>query len=109
MVPDDVEGNIINVRDDIEHQIVLGIGGAFSDSAANAWPNMPKDIQENLIESYFDSEKGIGYNFGRFSIVGCDFSIEDYTYVSEGNEALESFDVSHDPKAVFPTVKAALK
>jgi len=107
--PGDIEGNIINIHDDIEYQSVLGIGGAFSDSAANAWKNMPENMQEKLIEAYFDSEKGIGYNFGRLSIASCDFSTEDYTYVNEGDETLDSFDISHDKRAVFPMVKAAGK
>lgn len=107
--PGDVEANLLNIHDDIEYQTVLGIGGAFSDSAATAWKNMPEAMQEKLIEAYFDDEKGIGYNFGRLSIASCDFSTEDYTYVREGDETLESFDVSHDKKAVFPMVKAAQK
>ena len=60
-----------------------------------------------LIEAYFDRAKGIGYNFGRLSIASCDFSTEDYTYVDEGDETLDTFDISHDKKAVFPMVKAA--
>ena len=107
--PGDIEGQIINVHDDIEYQTVLGIGGAFSDSAANAWKNMPENLQEKLIEAYFDTEKGIGYNFGRLSIGSCDFSTEDYTYVNEGDRTLDSFDISHDKKAVLPMVKAAQK
>jgi len=105
--PNDIEGKVINIHDDIEYQTVLGIGGAFTDSAATAWKNMPVAMQEKLIEAYFDSEKGIGYNFGRLSIASCDFSTEDYTYVEEGDETLDSFDISHDKKAVFPMVKAA--
>ena len=107
--PGDIEANLINIHDDIEYQTVLGIGGAFSDSAATAWKNMPTAAQERLIEAYFDTEKGIGYNFGRLSIASCDFSTEDYTYVNEGDETLDSFDISHDKKAVFPMVKAAQK
>lgn len=105
--PEDIEANIINIHDDIEYQTVLGIGGAFSDSAANAWKSMPENMQERLIEAYFDREKGIGYNFGRLSIASCDFSTEDYTYVDEGDETLDTFNISHDKNAVFPMVKAA--
>ena len=105
--PGDIEANIINIHDDIEYQTVLGIGGAFSDSAANAWKNMPENRQKRLIEAYFDRENGIGYNFGRLSIASCDFSTEDYTYVEDGDITLDSFDISHDKKAVFPMVKAA--
>lgn len=107
--PGDIEGNVLNIHDDIEYQTVLGIGGAFTDSAANAWKSMSENMQNKLIEAYFDSEKGIGYNFGRLSIASCDFSTEDYTYVEEGDETLDSFDISHDKKAVFPMVKAAQK
>ena len=107
--PGDIEGSIINIHDDIEYQTVLGIGCAFSDSAASAWKSMPENAQKKLIEAYFDREKGIGYNFGRLSIGSCDFSTEDYTYVEEGDETLESFDISHDKKAVFPMVKEAEK
>ena len=107
--PGDIEAYVLNVHDDIEYQTVLGIGGAFSDSAACAWKNMPEKAQKELIEAYFDSEKGIGYNFGRLSIASCDFSSEDYTYVKEGDETLESFDISHDKKSVFPMVYAAKK
>ena len=105
--PGDIEANIINIHDDIEYQTVLGIGGAFSDSAANAWKSMPENMQDRLIEAYFDRAKGIGYNFGRLSIASCDFSTENYTYVDEGDETLDTFDISHDKKAVFPMVKAA--
>lgn len=107
--PGDIEANLLNIHDDVQYQQVLGIGGAFSDSAANAWKSMPENAQEKLIEAYFDREKGIGYNFGRLSIGSCDFSTEDYTYVEEGDETLDSFDISHDRLAVFPMVKAAEK
>lgn len=107
--PGDIEANLINIHDDVEYQTVLGIGGAFSESAASAWQAMPKREQARLIEAYFDKEKGIGYNFGRLSIASCDFSTEDYTYVQEGDQTLESFDISHDKKAVFPMVKEAEK
>lgn len=107
--PKDIEANLINIHDELEYQTVLGIGGAFSDSAASAWKAMPQNMQEKFIEAYFDKEKGIGYNLGRLSIASCDFSTENYTYVEEGDQTLVSFDISHDKKAVFPMVKAAEK
>jgi len=107
--PGDIEADVLNIHDDIEYQTVLGIGGAFSESAALAWRTLPEEKQKEFIEAYFDSEKGIGYNFGRLSIASCDFSYEDYTYVTEGDQTLDSFDISHDKAAVFPMVKAARK
>lgn len=107
--PGDTEAEMVNLHPEIEYQSFGGIGGAFTDSAANAWICMPEDKQEELIRAYFDKEKGINYSFGRLSIASCDFSTEDYTYVKEGDKTLESFDISHDKRAVFPMVKAAEK
>ncbi len=107
--PGDVEAELINIHPDVEYQTFGGIGGAFTDSAACAWSAMPKDKRDELIRAYFDKESGIGYTFGRLSIASCDFSSEDYTYVKENDQTLESFDISHDKQAVFPMVNAAMK
>lgn len=105
--PGDIEADVLNIHDDVEYQTVLGIGGAFTESAALAMQALPLDKQKEFIEAYFDKNKGIGYNFGRLSIASCDFSAEDYTYIEEGDEDLDSFDISRDKLAVFPMVKAA--
>lgn len=107
--PGDVEANLVNIHDDVTYQTVLGIGGAFTESAARAWHDMPIDIQNRLIEAYFDPNKGIGYNVGRLSIASCDFSVDDYTYLDGEDESLDSFDISHDEIDVFPMVRAASK
>ena len=107
--PGDVEAHLVNLHPDVEFQSVGGIGGAFTDTSATVWDNMPADKQEEFVKAYFDGESGIGYNLGRLSIASCDFSTEDYTYVTEGDTSLESFDISHDKKAVFPLVKEAQK
>ncbi len=107
--PGDIEGFLVNIHDDVEYQTFGGIGGAFTDTSASVWYDMPSVKKKELIESYFDREKGIGYTVGRFSIASCDFSTEDYTYVEEGDETLESFDISHDKKAVFPMARAAME
>lgn len=105
--PGDIEAEVVNIHDDITYQTVLGIGGAFTESAAVAWHRMPREQQARLIEAYFDADKGIGYNVGRLSIGSCDFSVSDYTYLREGDETLDSFDLSHDRADIFPMVQAA--
>lgn len=107
--PGDIEPFLVNIHDDVEFQKIGGIGGAFTDTSATVWDSMPQDKKEEFLKAYFDSENGIGYNLGRLSIASCDFSTEYYTYVKEGDETLDSFDISHDKKAVFPMVKAAKK
>ncbi len=103
----DVEGGLINVRPEIEYQTFGGIGGAFTESAATVWQRLPDNKREELTAAYFSRERGIGYTFGSLTMGSCDFSLEDYTYVREGDETLESFDISHDKAAVFPMVHAA--
>lgn len=105
--PGDVEAAVVTLHPDVEYQTFGGIGGAFTDSAATAWLAMPKEKQDELIRAYFDKDEGIHYTFGRLSIASCDFSTEDYTYVEEGDETLDSFNISHDQRAVFPMVEAA--
>ena len=42
------------------------------------------------------SSNGIGYTLARTNIHSCDFSSGSYTYVTEGDKALQSFSVNHD-------------
>ena len=106
---EDIEANLVNIHDEIEYQSFGGIGGAFTDSSATVWNSMPSDKKEEFIQAYFDDENGIGYTLGRLSIASCDFSTEDYTYVDENDQTLDSFDISHDKTAVFPMIYAAQK
>lgn len=106
--PGDVEGCLINIHDSVEYQTYGGIGGAFTESTQKALSEMSKDKQEEVFKAYFDKKDGIGYNFGRLSINSCDFSVEDYTYVKEGDTTLDSFDISHDDE-IFKNVKQASK
>lgn len=105
--PGDVESSLINIHKDIEYQTFGGIGGAFTDTSATVWSRMPNDKKQEFIKAYFNRECGIGYTLGRLSIASCDFSCDDYTYVDEGDLTLDSFDITHDKKSVFPMIKAA--
>ena len=89
-------------------QIVLGIGGALTDAAAETFYKLPGERQEELLRAYFDPQSGIGYSLGRTSIHSCDFSSESYVYVQDGDKELKSFSVAHDLKYRIPFIKAAL-
>ena len=107
--PGDVEAYLVNIHSDVEFQTFGGMGGSFNDTSASVWDTMPEDKKEEFTKSYFDKKDGIGYTFGRLTIASCDFSKEDYTYVKEGDQTLDSFDISHDKKAIFPLIKSAKK
>ncbi|MBE6808970.1 MAG: glucosylceramidase [Ruminococcaceae bacterium] len=107
--PWDIEAFLINIHPEAEFQKIIGFGGAFTDTAAHAWQKLSEEKREQLIKAYFNDEEGIGYNFGRCHISSCDFSTENYSYVEEGDETLDSFTIERDHKAIIPFLKEAMK
>ncbi len=103
------ENGIINIYDEVCYQQILGFGGAFTESAAYNYSLMSDDNKKAFLRAYFDRKEGIGYNFGRTHINSCDFALDIYTYVKEGDKKLESFDISREKKYVIPFIKDALK
>jgi glucosylceramidase len=89
-------------------QTFLGIGGALTDASAETFAKLPKDKQQELLQAYFDAKKGIGYNFARTNIHSCDFSSDTYTYITEGDVALKTFNVQHDRQFRIPFIKQAI-
>ena len=90
------------------HQTFLGIGGALTDASAETFAKIPSDKQQEILTAYFDAEKGIGYTLGRTNIHSCDFSSGSYTYVTEGDKALKSFNVDHDKQFRIPFIKKVI-
>jgi glucosylceramidase len=89
-------------------QTIVGIGGALTDAAAETFYKLPADKQREILTAYFDPQNGIGYSLGRTHINSCDFSSESYTYVTNGDQDLASFNISHDLKYRIPFIKEAL-
>ena len=89
-------------------QTFLGIGGALTDSSAETFAKLPADKQQEILTAYFDADKGIGYRFARTNIHSCDFSSGSYTYVTEGDKDLKSFNVAHDREYRIPFIKKAI-
>jgi glucosylceramidase len=89
-------------------QTILGIGGALTDASAETYAKLPAAKQREVMDAYFDPDKGIGYTLGRTHIHSCDFSSASYTYVNEGDKDLKSFNVDHDKQFRIPFTKQAL-
>ena len=89
-------------------QPFLGIGGALTDAAAETFAKLPAAQQDELLQAYYSSERGIGYTLGRTNIHSCDFSSESYTYVDEGDKNLNSFSIAHDLRYRIPLIKRAM-
>ena len=89
-------------------QTFLGIGGALTDASAETFAKLPESRQQELLEAYYDNDKGIGYTLARTNINSCDFSSESYTYVDEGDGELESFSIAHDLRFKIPLIRRAM-
>jgi glucosylceramidase len=90
-------------------QTMLGIGGALTDAVAETFYKLPKEKQKEFLAAYYDKNIGIGYTLARTNIQSCDFSSGSYSYVSNSDKALGTFDISHDKKYRIPFIKEATK
>jgi len=88
-------------------QSLLGIGGAITDASAEVLSALSDDKQEELLNAYF-GDNGLSYSIIRTSIHSCDFSSGSFTYVSDADKDLKTFDIEHDRKFRFPIIKRAL-
>jgi glucosylceramidase len=99
----------IVLDDSVTYQEMIGFGGAFTESAAYNLIRINKEQREQAIKAYFDPNEGLGYTLGRVSIHGCDFSLNSYTYIEEGDKDLKTFDIARDEEWVIPLIKDAEK
>lgn len=103
------EAPLICIFPDAEYQTINGFGGAFTEAASTTLDKLGEENRRKVLKMYFDSEEGIAYNFGRVHINSCDFSLGNYTYVEEGDETLETFNIERETKSVIPMVKEAME
>lgn len=75
----DKSPNTIQVDLGVEHQTILGWGGAFTDAATININNLSKAVGMRLLESYY-ADDGLQYNFGRVPVGSTDFSARTYSY-----------------------------
>ena len=103
------ETAVVNVFDEIAYQSVVGFDAAFTESAGYNYSLMTSEQKEEFLKCYFDRNDGIGYNFGRTHINSCDFSLDIYSYVEDGDKDLKTFSIERDKKYIIPMIKDALK
>ncbi|AEE49012.1 glycoside hydrolase family 30 protein [Haliscomenobacter hydrossis] len=90
-----------------QFQTFVGIGAALTDAAAETFAKLPPAKQTELLQAYFDPQKGIGYTLARTNINSCDFSSDMYTYVDDNDRELKSFTLAHDERYKVPFIKKA--
>ncbi|MDQ8202747.1 glycoside hydrolase family 30 protein [Pelagicoccus sp. SDUM812003] len=98
----------IRLYPDRGYQTIVGIGGAFTESAADALSALSEEKRREVIEAYFSPRQG-GYSLTRTHVGSCDFSLGSYTYAEvEGDEALEHFTIDPDRKLLLPLIKDSM-
>ena len=104
----ETENQLINIFPEFQYQKILGFGAAFTETSAYNFSLLSPDVQQKLAEAYF-GKSGIGLNFCRTHINACDFSIDEYTYVEDGDVDLKTFSIARDRKYIVPMIQAARK
>lgn len=99
----------INVDSEQTDQTFLGIGGAITDASAEVFAKLSPKKQQEFLNAYYNKNKGIGYSLARTNIHSCDFSSDSYTYVTEGDKDLKTFNIDHDRKYRIPLLKKAIE
>lgn len=100
------ESQLLCLYPEKKYQKLLGFGGAFTEAAASVWKTLGEEERKQAVDLYF-SKKGLGYTMGRLHINSCDFSLENYTYVEEGDQTLETFSVEREEQCQIPLLQAA--
>ncbi len=90
------------------YQSLLGIGGAITDASAEVFARLSPKKQQEFLDAYYSSEKGIGYSLVRTTIHSSDFASGSYTYIKEGDKELKTFNIDHDRKYRLPLLKKAM-
>ncbi|MEX2443614.1 MAG: glycoside hydrolase family 30 protein [Alkalispirochaeta sp.] len=97
----------IRLDPSVRYQQVRGFGGAITEAAAYTLSRLPEAARNEVIGACFDAEVGNRYTMSRLHINSCDFSLENYDYVADGDRSLESFDISREERWVLPVVRQA--
>lgn len=102
-----VENKAVNLYPQISYQTFEGFGGAITEAAGYTFSRMSEASQKEIIGAYFGSG-GNGYRFARMAIDSCDFSLGNYSAVTDPEDTeLQSFTLRRDEQYILPLLRAA--
>ena len=104
----ETENLLININPEFKYQKILGFGAAFTESSAVNFLLLSPVQQQKIIDLFF-SKNGINMNICRTHINACDYSVEEYTYVKDGDVDLKTFSIEREKKNILPMIKMARK
>ncbi|GMH88248.1 hypothetical protein TrST_g10311 [Triparma strigata] len=91
------------------YQEIEGFGGAMTESSAQILDQMSPDVYEQVMNSYFDPEDGLGYTFLRVPMGSCDYTPYNswsYDDIGRGDTDfdLDSFSIQNDVERRIPHI-----
>lgn len=93
-----------------KYQNMVGIGGAFTESAGYVLSQVSESEQEKILKNYFDPELGLGYSLGRTHMNSSDFSLGNWACCEkDGDTELKSFNLDRTKKYILPMIEKAKK
>ncbi len=103
----------VNINETIEYQEMTGFGAALTGSSAYIIQNYLNNSERNeLLQSLFSSENGIGISCLRLTIGASDFSLSNYTYNDLEPNQVDSlqtnFDLSIEDEHLIPLLQQIL-
>ena len=103
-------GLVIDVDTSRTYQPIEGFGASLTESACiNLW-KMPEELRNQVMNTLFDPNKGIGLNILRQPIGISDFSIDpNRDFVDDNDTTLESFSIAYDQELIIPLIKQAMQ
>lgn len=106
-----LDENIVTINDNMKYQKIDGFGISITEASSFLCEKvLQKEEKKKLLESIFDSKKGIGVSMIRQPIGASDHCTKPYDFVkNEQPDELPQFDFSTEEKEVLPTVFAALE
>lgn len=105
-------GPTLSVFPNVHYQSILGFGGALTDASAVSWLKLPTNLQQEVIQAYYNATSGHGYTWGRVPLNSCDFSTMNYNYDDVADDFSLShwdYNATHDRAGMIPLIQAARK
>ena len=102
------DAEVLELRPTERYQTLVGFGGSFTESTAHVLSRLSAARRDSVIDAYFAAD-GAAYSLTRTHINSCDFSLDHYAYVDDGDTSLASFSVNHDLTALIPLIQDAAR
>ena len=101
--------NALKINPAVTYQIIEGFGAAMTESSAAILDQLPKDLYNQVMESYFSESSGLGYTFVRVPMGSCDYTpFPSWSYDDLRRGAtdydLEHFSIENDLERRIPHI-----